>query len=102
MQAAPATWEDMTNINEAGRTVLRAAGITPTVARRLMMDLGFSEPQDLEVRHRLCKSVLSEDVDHGQRDGYLTLTDPDSNLHRVLMIGCCPSCLTFLPSSWGS
>ena len=42
-------WEDVSGMTPAGRDVLRAAGITPAVAVRLIADLGFTEPDDLEV-----------------------------------------------------
>ena len=45
------SWEDVSNISDAGRSVLRGAGITPFVAMRMVQDLGFSEPEDLEVSH---------------------------------------------------
>ena len=52
-------WEELSDrINEAGRSALRAAGITPFVAMRLAGELGFSGLEDLEVGEGLLPYFL--------------------------------------------
>lgn len=47
--AAQVTWEDLPALSEESKAVLREAGLLPATAVRMVDDLGYTVPGDLEV-----------------------------------------------------
>jgi hypothetical protein len=43
------SWDDLSDATEAGLAVLKGAGITAAVAKRVVEELGYVEPSDLTV-----------------------------------------------------
>ena len=58
-QVITTTWEDLPGLSEAGKAVLREAGLVPATALRLAEEFGFAGPDDLEVCVRACPTCPS-------------------------------------------
>ena len=47
--AAAITWESLSDVSEPGKAVLKEAGLSVAVAKKLVDELGYSLPEDLQV-----------------------------------------------------
>ena len=61
---AAVSWDDLPDVTESGRAVLKGAGITAAVAKRLVEELGYVEASDLKVSRREvpypCMHIMGE------------------------------------------